>query len=499
MENTGIFQDAQTGGLRRKTLVGIVWVTGTQVGRQVAYFVVSVILARMLTPQDYGLVGMVLIFTQFATLLSELGLGAALIQRESIQEIHCSSVFYANIIMGLVLTVFTIVLSPFLANFFHEPRLASLSRLIAVNFTITSLNTVPHALISRKMEFWRSAIVEITAVVVAGIVAIILAKLGWGVWSLVWQMLITSATTTIALFLVTGWHPSLRFDRSALADLWRFSGHLLSFNAINYWIRHSDNLLVGKFFDAAALGIYARAYSLMLLPLTQITSILTKVMFPALSRIQNDKDAVKRIYLRSLALIAMITFPMMFGLWVVSEHFVLALLGPRWSEVIPILRVFCLVGAVQSLSTTTGWIYQSQGRTDMMFRWGLGAGILLIGSILIGIWMGNIYYVSICYAIMSSVVLFYPSFSIPGKLINMSVWEVICSIRGVFICAVVMALFVWGIDFLVPVNWNHWGQLIAETGMGAAVYLTAVLIFRLKAYQDLRNLWTSGLFGALYS
>jgi len=479
--------------LRQKTISGIGWTILAKIGKQLLQFFITIILARLLTPKDFGLVGMVIVFTGFATLFGELGFGAALIQKEKLEERHYSSIFWLNLLAGLILTVIIIAVAPIVAAFYNEPRLTALTMFIALNFLINSLNIVQNAVLYRTMDFRALALIEVTTMIVSGMVAIVLAMKGFGVWSLVWQTLIASSITAVLFWWVSDWRPHLIFDRLAVAELLKFSTNLLGFKVFNYWERNGDNMLIGKYIGSDGLGIYARAYTTMLLPLCQITDILTRVMFPVLSRIQNDKPRVKCIYLRAVAMIALITFPMMMGLLVVAEHFVLALYGPKWAAAIPILKILSLLGMAQSIITTTGWIYQSQGRTDWMFKWGLGTSVLYIGSFVVGILIGTVKAVAVSYALTECVILLYPVFAIPGKLIDMTFSDVVRAVSDIFGCAATMALLVWGVGFLLPTGWTHWVYLAIQVLFGLGVYLALLYLFDVKALHDIREVLSDWL------
>lgn len=475
--------------LRQQTISGIGWISVAQVGKQGIQFIISIILARLLTPKDFGLIGMILVFTGFVNLVGELGFGAALIQRHMLEEKHYSSIFWLNAVTGLAFTGLFTLIAPLIANFYDEPQLVSLTRLIVINFAISSFGTVQNAMLNRTMKFRWLAFIEITAVLVAGGLATILALMGYGIWSLAWQILITSITTTLGLWFVTGWRPHLSFDWNAVKDLVGFSSNLLGFNIFNYWARNADNLLIGKFMGTAELGIYTRAYSTMLLPLSQVTSVFGRVMFPTLSKVQSDIVLVKQIYLRSLELIALVTFPMMMGLLVLAKHFVLTLYGPKWEMVTSLLQILSLVGMIQSLVATVGWIYQSQGRTDWMFKWGLFVGFSGVTSFLIGLQIGTVEAVAICYGIVN-VLLLYWNFTIPGKLIQLTFVEVLHTIIGTLGCAIGMALAVWALGLLLPTNWPHWAYLIIQAVYGLAVYILLIHTFKIHAYYEARTLLT---------
>lgn len=471
--------------LRQRIVSGLGWSGASQLVNQGIRFVIAVILARLLTPEEFGLLGMVYIFTGFAAIFGDMGLGSALIQRRSLGDEHLNAVFWVNVLAGVALTLLFIAGAPLVAQFYREPSLTAITRVVAFQFFLSSLNTVQTAQLRRGMDFRRLALIETGAAAVAGGIGIGMALGGLGVWSLVGQSLAHAAVGVALMWRLSPWRPHLSFSWTKLKDLLGFGSNLLGFNAFNYWVRSVDDLLIGRIVGPAALGVYTRAYALMLLPLTQISEVLGRVMFPALSSIQADTDRVRSIYLRAIRSIALFTFPMMVGLLVVADEFVLALLGPRWADVIPILRLFSLVGLVQSIGTTVGWIYQSQGRTDLMFRWGVASGGVLLVSFGIGIQWGMIG-VAVAYTIVSGVIVPYPLFAIPGRLINLSFREIVRTLKPVAACALGMGVVVFLADVLMPTAWPDWVALLSQVGIGVLVYTGLVRGIPIEGYTDLR-------------
>ena len=478
---------AQNQDLAQKTISGLAWSLGAQILKQGSQFLIAVFLARLLTPREFGLVAMVVVFSGFAILFNDLGFGPALIQRQDIEERHYCSVFWLNIASGIILTGFLAGVSPLISRFYGEPRLTPIVILIGLCFPITSLGLVQKAILTRDMNFRALGLIDIGNVTMSGLIAIFLAWRGFGVWSLVCQMLSSAIFEVAGIWWASDWRPQRWFDRGAIRELSGFSFNLTGFTAINYWYRNGDNMLVGKFFGSVALGIYSRAYNLMLLPLTQITYVVSKVMFPALTQLQNDKVRVKAIYLRSIAMIALVTFPLMLGLLVVADHFVLAIFGPVWAGVIPILRVFCILGMTQSIYSTIGWIFQSQGRTDWMLRWGAFSAVVSIAGIGLGVWLGSPLAIAICLALIG-ILLLPPGFDIPGKLIGITARDVTDSILGITGCAATMAVCVWILRMLLPHNWSNWQHLSVEVLFGGAIYLALAHLLQLAAYRELRDI-----------
>lgn len=479
--------------LKQQTIAGFGWTAVTQTARFLNQFILTLVLARLLTPTDFGLFGMIVLWTDFLVFFGELGLGAALIQREALEEGHITAVFWLSGGMGLLLTLAVLALAPALAWFYGEPRLQLLAMLLAGQLGLTALQTVPMALLNRAMDFRRLAIAELCGIGAGGSVALVLTLKGAGVLSLAGQVVTTALVTAVALWANVPWRPHGGWRKSHLHDLWPYSGNLLGFTAISYWSRNADNLLVGKFLGATALGFYDRAYSVMLLPLSQVAQMLGRVMFPALTRIQEDKRRVKQVYLQGVSLVALITFPMMLGLMVLTDHFVLALYGSQWTAVIPLLRILSFVGLLQSITTTTGWIYQSQGRTDWLFRWGLAQNGLFLVGFVTAVRQGSLAAVVVVYALFN-LLLFYGHLTLPGRLIHLTVWEVVKELAGIFACAVVMAVAVALVRPFVPTHWPHLVHLLVLSAFGGLVYWVLLHVSRVAAYGNGRQLLRDRLF-----
>ncbi len=474
--------------LRGRTLTGLGWSGLQQAMQQGLKFVFTILLVRLLTPEDFGQVGMILVFAGFAQLFSEMGLGSAVVQRKDLRPEHLNSVFWANVVSGVVLALFFAAMARPIALFYELPSLELMTQVISMSFVIGSLRVVQYSLVLRSMNFRKLALVEILAVSLSGILAVSMALAGYGIWSLVGQILALSLCTTVLLWLVGDWHPAFCFRFRALRELFSFSFNLMGFSLLNYTVTRAGHLMIGKFIGAPALGIYSRADQLMLIPVTQVSGVISRVMFPALSAIQDQVERIKQIYLRAIRTIALLTFPLMLGLMVTARPFVIVVLGEQWSEVIPLLQVFCLAGITQSVGTTVGWIYTSQGRTDIMMRWGLFAGVVRIIAITIGLRWG-ILGVAVAWVASGYLFLWYPSWAIAGRLIDLRFSEMVHALAGTFLCAFGMAGTVYLLGLAVPASWPLLQLLAAQVTAGAVIYILLVLLFRLRTWRELRQLW----------
>jgi len=356
--------------LKQQVVKGVSWNFCEQFSRQFISIGVTAVLARILSPSDYGLVALSSIFIGFLSLFGDLSIGSALIQKANIHNRHISTSFWTSVFTGISLAIVLCVIAPFVAIYYEQPLLVYIIDISAVSFIITPIWSTHKTLMTKRLEFNKLALINIVFAVLAAISSLILALSGLGVWSLVFGGLIASALITPLVWHFEKWRPGLIFDRNCFSELFGFSSYLLSFNIINYFARNFDNLLVGRYLGANVLGIYSMAYSLMMKPVQQISWSITAVLFPAFSSIQGDVARIRSAYLKVAKGIATITFPMMIGLAIVSREFILVMVGTKWEGVILPLQVLCYVGAFQSIGTTVGSLFNSLGRADLQFKTG---------------------------------------------------------------------------------------------------------------------------------
>jgi|AntRauTorckE6833_2_1112554.scaffolds.fasta_scaffold01276_5 PST family polysaccharide transporter len=472
--------------LRSQTVSGVGWSFYGRFIQQGIKLALTIFLMRLLGTEAFGLIGMALVFIGFGNLFKKMGFGAALVQRSKLSESHYTSTFFFNIGIGLLFTCLLIYTAPLIARFYTAPDLTLILKVLSLNFVIGAFGIVPQAVLERSMQFNILSKIQIGTAAGSGIIVVIAAYAGVGVWALVIESMLTTLFNSILFLIFSNWRPKLSFSWRAISHLWSYSSNLVGFHFINYWSRQLDDLLIGKYMGASSLGIYTRAYFLMLLPNKQVISVISRVMFSALSKIKHEKKKVKKVYLRAMGILSFIIFPMMIGLFVVAEPFVLALFGQKWSGMIPIVQILSWIGVIQTLNNPTGWLYQSQGKTNWMFWIGVfGSGTLIVG-IIIGVWLGSIESVAISYGV-ANVLITYPFITIAGKLINMNFMEVIKKVFPSFLLSLVMAIIVYGSSFLITTD-SFLLELIVEVTVGVTVYVILASLFDIKAYNELKTI-----------
>lgn len=466
---------------RERTLTGSFWSVASQMGRQVILLVSNILLARMLTPKDFGLVATVLIFVNFAIVLAEQGFGAALVQRRSVDEDHLSSIHWVNVGMGAAFTALFLLGAPLIGRIFGEEALVPLTRAIAWIFLINSLGMVHTTLLTRDLSFKDLAKVEIAAAWFGGATSILLAWRGWGPMSIAAQSVVAALVGVIALRFVCAWRPVLRFRPAAVRELAEFSVNSFIGNVTSYWVRNVDNVLIGFCLGQGPLGVYTRAYSVMLFPLSRVSRMLSRVMFPSLALIQDDLPRIRSLFLRMTRVIALVTFPVMLGVAASAANFTAVVFGPQWGEMVPVLRVLALVGMLQSVTILTGNLYWSQNRTGLRLRVLLPTQALQVLGIALGLKWG-IYGVSLGYAIASFATAPIDCYY-AGMLVGMRVSDFVSNLRGVFLCAAAMALVVAGLGELLSglSAFTAFGvQLLA----GGVLYVGLLHAFSVKSWTE---------------
>jgi PST family polysaccharide transporter len=449
---------------------------------------VTVILMRLLDPEAYGLIAMALVLVGFAGTFKKFGLSSALVQRKQVTPLQSSSIFWVNVLAGLLLTAVLMGAAPLAVSFYDtRPLLEPVIQALAFIFVFSAVGIVPRAFFKKNMQFKLLAKVQVLSVSLSGPAAIIMAFTGWGVWSLVVKNLASTIFEAIFLWWYSSWRPRLSFSVSETKELLLYGANLTGFKIINKFARAGDDLLIGRYMGEASLGVYSQAYKIMMIPIGKGVGIVSNVLFPALSAIQENKKRVRRVYLRSVGMISFVVFPSMLGLLAVSENFVDAVFGSKWEGIVPVLQVFCIVGVIQVLMKPTGWIYQSQGRADWMFRWGIfGAGSLIV-AIVFGVWLGTVETVAVCY-MLANIFLLYPGVTIPGWLIDMTFTDVMKSVAGNLCAASVMAGAVYGIGRLLPEFWSVWSALGTQITAGVGIYWALAYLFEMSAYKEILDI-----------
>jgi O-antigen/teichoic acid export membrane protein len=382
--------DTVRADIKGRTIRGGLVTALAQVVKQGLALVTVIILSRLLTPEDTGLFAMILVIIGFNNLISDLGLSVATIQRPDINQAQASALFWLNTLLGLGLSVLTALSAPLIAWFYGEPRLIEPTLVIAIIFLIGALSVQHRALLRRQMRFTPLAAIEIVSGVVSAIVGIVGALLGWSYWALVWMQFIIAPIQLIGSWITCPWKPDPPRPAQGVGAMVSFGMNLTGFRIVNYISRNLDNVLLGFFYGAVQLGLYTRAYSLLVLPLGRINEPLASVAIPALSRLANEPEQYRQAYRRIIGMLCVITMPLVACLIAASEWAVLVLLGPQWVEASLIFALLGISGFLEPFLYTFSWLFTSQARTKEQFNWGLAGTAVTVVAILAGLPWGAV-------------------------------------------------------------------------------------------------------------
>ncbi len=472
----------------QKTKIGVIWSFLNQGGTQILNLLVTFILARLITPEEFGLIGMIAVFTGFAKIFVDFGFSNALIQKSKINQQDINTVFSFNLLTGALLSVLFFVFAFLIADFYEEPLLEKITQIYAPVFFISAIGGVNQALMVKSLDFKLNTIISLITMIISSVTAIIMGLYGFGVWSILTKMILEQLLITLFVMI---YHPVNQrpvFNLSSFKSLSKNGFNMAGDSIINYWSRNADNLIIGKYLGDGPLGIYTKSYGIMMLPLRNLSRVIGKVMFPSFSLLQNDISQIRNIYLKATSVIAYISFPIMMGLAILAKPFVLIAFGPNWTAMIPILTILSGIGALQSVFTLNGVIFNSLGKPEISFRISIIVSIINIGAFIIGVRMGGLIGLVFAYAIVTLLSII-PTFYMAGKQIKVSIGRMAKNLSPSFFATVIMGVAVYLVyTYISGVGLGSFFQLIIPILIGGLIYFLTGFLFKFEEFSIARNL-----------
>ncbi len=354
--------------LKQKTVTGLKWSSIESFSSQGISFVIGIIIARILSPSDYGIIGMILIFTEISTVFINGGFGAALIRKQNRTESDLSTVFYYNIVVSLFFYLVLFISAPFIANFYNSPILTMVVRVVSLNMVIGALGSIQSTILNIAIDFKTQTKITVISLIITGTIGISMAYMGYGVWALVFQGLASTIISTGLLWFFIGWKPKLVFSINSFKELFGFGSKLMLSGLLDSVYKNIYQVVIGKKFTSAELGYFTRAKGLAQLPSSNITNIIQRVTFPVLSEMQDDIMHLGYNYRKLLKMSAFIIFPLMMLLFGLSEPLILILLTEKWLPAVPLLQVLCFSYMFYPIHAINLNLLQVKGRSDLFLR-----------------------------------------------------------------------------------------------------------------------------------
>ena len=469
--------------LKNKVMSGLIWTFGEQVLAQIFSFVISIILARILMPEEYGVIAIILIFINLANVFVTNGFGESLVRKTDSNENDFSTVFYCSFTFSIILYIVLFFASPYIASFYNQESLIPLLRVLALKLPIAAVNTIQHAYVSKHMIFKRFFFSSLGGTLASGAAGLFMAYSGFGAWALVAQYLVDTFVDTVVLFFTIPWKPKLLFDRNAAKTLIGYGWKLTASSFLNMLYSELRSLIIGRVYSSSDLAYYNRGNQFPSLIITNIDSTIGTVVFPAMTKVADEKARLKQVSRRALRTTSYLIFPLMIGLFVVAEPLVKFLLTEKWLFCVPFLQCSCIYYMCQPIQTTNWQIIKAVGRSDLCLKLEIIKKTIGVAIIIISMNYGVLYIAigNALFAVISMIINVIPN----RNLIGYSAWQQIKDLFPALSLSCIMGISVYFITlFELPVL----VELVLQVITGGVVYLILSWLFKLDSFMYLVNI-----------
>ena len=468
----------ETGSIKKKALTSFVWRLGEGVIAEGITFIVGMILARLLMPEEFGLVALTGLVLAIVNVFADCGLGQALIQKKTADDLDTNTVFFAGLALSILLYICVFFLSPFFAKIFHQPTVSILIRVSALILFLSSYNSVQTAEISRALDFKKFFYVGIISSLVSGIVGVCMALSGMGVWALIAQRVSYTLTKTITLNRIIKWIPRLQFSMERFRSLFSYGSKLMAGGVIGMIFNQMKGFLIGIKYEPSDLSYYNRGESLPSILCNNINGTVNQIMLPALSKLQDNPDAMKAGLRRSISLSSFLLFPMMFGLVATSDNVITILFSDKWLCAVPFLRVISIGYCFQILSSANLMAVNASGRSDISLKLEFIKKPIFLALLLIGMHIGPL---AIAFSVAVNSIFAMIINAWPNcKLINYSLIEQWKDLFPQFLIAILMSVLV---ALLGKLDINIYVLLFGQVVLGVVVYVGLSKLLKLEAFN----------------
>lgn len=481
--------------LKQKAINGLTWSFIDNFSKLGINFILGIILARILTPRDFGLIGMISIFIAISGTFVTSGFNTALMRKKECSQTDYSTVFYYNLLVSIVFFLILFISSGTISNFFNEQQLKFIVQALGINIVINAVSIIQLTILIKRVDFKLQTRISVISSVISGIIGITMAYLGFGVWSLVAKILFGSLITTILLWIWNKWRPSFLFSIKSFRKMFSFGYKLLLSGLIDTAYTNAYFLVIGKYFSAIELGYYTRADNFSSLPSQNITQVIHQVSFPILVTLQDDTSKLKLAYKRLIKSTMFISFVLMIGLAVIAKPMVLTLLGEKWLPSVIYLQLLCFAGMLFPLHGLNLNMLNIKGRSDLFLKLEIIKKIIAIPTVVIGVFWGI--KVMIIGMIINSLIAYFLNSYYSGKIIKYSIREQVADILPSFFIAVCMGIIVFWVGEFSP--FGYIVELIIQTLLGGLLIFVFSELFKIDAYLYIKDIVKTKLIAFSYA
>ena len=470
--------------IKDKTITGLLWSFIGTFSNLGINFIIGIILARLLSPKEFGLLGLLTIFFALSQTLIDSGFGNALIRKKECTQTDYSTVFFFNLTVGIAIYLVLFMNAGYISIFFKEPVLKPIVRILGLTIIISSLTLIQGTILTKRIDFKLQSKISVVSSVLSGIIGIFMAYSGFGVWSLVFRNLSGALFSSLFLWIWNNWRPIMVFSKTSFNEMFGFGSKLLISALINSVYNNIYYLIIGKYFSVKELGFYTRAEMFKNLPSQNIIGIISRVTFPVLAEIQGDKAMLKAGYKRMITSMMLITFVLMLGMAAIAEPMVITLIGEKWRPSIFYLQMLCFVGMTYPLHALNLNMLQVQGRSDLFLKLEIIKKLLAIPTIVIGVLFGI--KIMIAGMMVNSILAYYLNSYWSGKFINYPMREQIADIMPAFLLSLTIGILVFVAGYLLPFGYPL--KLIIQTTIGGVLFFTLCESLKIDSYIYIKKL-----------
>lgn len=476
----------QENSLKKKTISGLLWSFGDMVGNQGIQFVIQIILARLLVPEDFGIIGMILVFVALSNSLVDSGFTQALIRDQKADQTDYSTVFYFNLAVSIFIYGVLFLSAPLISNFFDQDQLTAIVRVLALGVIINAFSIIPRAMFTKEVDFKVQAKVNMAASVLSGIVAVAMALLGFGVWSLVVRMLALNGIQAMLLVFYRRWLPSLVFSTASFKRLFGFGWKLLVSGLIDTAYNNIYYLIIGKQYSATSLGYYTNASKFSDVATQTLTATIQRVTYPVLSGIQDQEERLKQSFKKVIKLSGFLIFPVMVGVAAIADPLIYLIFGEKWMTMVPYFQLLCIAGMLYPIHALNLNILQVKGRSDLFLYLEIIKTIVPTVLILIVIWMDWGITILVVTIVLDSYISLFINIYFSGREISYGVKEQILDLLPIYAISMGMGLVVYGMEKLLP--FQEFLTLLLQITIGAAIYIAICKLLKIKEFDIVYDL-----------
>jgi teichuronic acid exporter len=471
--------------LRKEAISGMTWTYFQQFGSQLISFGVSIVLARLIMPEEFGLIGMIAIFMGLGTALFQGGLTSSLIRTKELTEDDYSTVFFFNLAGSIAIYGVLFLAAPWISEFYKQPTLVNITRVYGLTYILSAFGTVQNTILTKELKFKKQAIISLPALIISSSVGLTLAYCNYGVWSLVASALVNTLAISCLLWITSDWYPKRVFSKEKFQQHFHYGYKLTLSSMLDIIFTNIYQIIIGRYYSPAQVGYYTRANSLMMLPVGNVSGALSRVIFPLLSKVQDDIPRFRNAYKQIMQIVLFIITPIIVLMALLAKPLIILLFTDKWIAVVPIFQIICFTGILLPIHKYNLLVLQVKGRSDLFLKLEVIKKIALSVILIISFFYG--FYALLWGQLLFSIVALLINTHYAGRMLDYTVIQQLKDIAPVFAFAIVMGVVTYFVSNALR-DFNNISQLLVAGLSGGLTYLAVAYAFNFESIKDIKNL-----------